>query len=311
MRNITSSIFKFGRLTAALYLSSFLVLSVVVDRHRYGAHVLHAFKLPIKYLVQYADHAVPFDQEKFDAYLRYFNYVEQYVPNCSEGYAMQGYCYYQIGQKQKARAYYQLAVQSYPEFFWFSYNLAVIYFNEGDFKKIIPLLEKATALDPKTTIALLGSSRIYADLGGDEETAVDQEFTLTRLGHKMGDRLKSGYESAYEMLLISYEKQKNYQAMLESGLVFTSFNPRNMATMLYYVGMANYHLGHFKEAVSFLKESVHRDAQDPDKLYYFGLALKELHENQLAQAALDEAELLRVSVVDRKEDSQKFDLRIF
>lgn len=309
MKNITSSVFKLSRLTLGLYISSFLVFTVLIDQHKYGVQVLNATKMPIKYLVQHADYVVPFDREKFDAYLRYFNYVEQYVPNASEAYGMLGYCYYQIGQKHKAKHYASLAVQSYPEFFWFPYNLAVIYFNEGDYKKVIPLLEKATNLDPKIAISLLGDSRIYADLGGEEQTQVDKDYSLVHLGRKMGDRLKSGYESAYEMLLISYEKEQRYQAMLDNALAFASFNPKNMDLLLYYIGVANYHLGNFKDAVSFLKESVQRGSQDPQRLYYFGMALKEAGEAQVSQVALTEAARLRSE--GQKPPEPKFDLKIF
>jgi tetratricopeptide (TPR) repeat protein len=92
----------------------------------------------------------------------YFQLVVDSFPNQPDSYGMLGYCQYYLGQESQAINSYQTAIQMNPAFVGFYYNLAVIYYNRGDYSEAAVLLQKALEVPLQAEVqSILSSVRIY------------------------------------------------------------------------------------------------------------------------------------------------------
>ena len=115
-----------------------------------------------RYLLQMDQRGLKGDPSVLKEYRDYFQIVVDHVPNQWDSYAMLGYCQYQLGQEKEATAAYTAAIQSNPQFMWSYYNLAAIYFNQGQYEQAAALIQQALKIPPQSTgQSIASSNRIY------------------------------------------------------------------------------------------------------------------------------------------------------
>ena len=90
----------------------------------------------------------PGDHNAFRNTILYYELLNSIAPS-ARGYEMVGYCYAQIKEHELAIANYKKALTLTPQFFWLKYNLAVIYYKQGEYQKAIPYFKSIAKTDTK------------------------------------------------------------------------------------------------------------------------------------------------------------------
>ncbi len=96
-------------------------------------------------------------------YETYFSRVGKVFSNrLPEILGLQGYCSYQRGDFNKAEQYYKKAILINPRFFWYYYNLGVIYFQQQKYPQALETFQLALNQDLQDTlITIFSSSKVY------------------------------------------------------------------------------------------------------------------------------------------------------
>ena len=120
-------------------------------------------------------------------YAWYYQTVIALMPVNAEAYAMLGFCYDQLHRDNEAVAAYRKAVALNGNFFWHHYNLGGVLWKKRDYQEAGKEFKRALQTDPKATVAILYSSKIYSDI----LRGIGQEH------YDVAASLKNGYRNAY------------------------------------------------------------------------------------------------------------------
>ncbi len=182
--------------TFILYLLAFGLIWGLFDipkvRQTVQLKILNRFRPEsFDYLVQTAVEGKKFDKHLLETYSFYYQKVTEYVPHRADAYGMLGFCDYHLGKKEEAIASYEKAIEINPDFFWFYYNLGVIYFKDGQYKEAYEVFKKTVKVKPQATLSFIQwSKRIYMPL----------VIIKIRLGDSVEEELKTGYRDCYKLL---------------------------------------------------------------------------------------------------------------
>ncbi len=119
----------------------------------------HIMPRSFDYLVKTFQAKEAFDERKLKSYLYYYQKVAEYMPERADAIGMTGFCLYQLGKKEKAIAAYQRALKVNPYFFWFYYNLGVMYLEQGQMSKAKDMFNQAKDQQPARTLFFIKNSR--------------------------------------------------------------------------------------------------------------------------------------------------------
>ena len=148
----------------SLYLAIFLLSYFMIDNSKVRAKQLNQYRLPIDYLIRFSEGRVPFDSAIFKKNIKYYETVLSFLPNAAEVSSMLGFCYYYVGEGEKAIAAYENAIKQTRYFFWFHYNLRIIHFYNKNYTEAIKYFQGALKQSPRLTIGLTRISKIYLDV---------------------------------------------------------------------------------------------------------------------------------------------------
>ena len=189
-------LFFLGKRTIILYLAAFSLIVILFNvpkvKQTVQLKILNRFRpLFFDYLVQTYRGGKVFDQKKLEAYAFYYQKVTEYIPNRADAYGLLGFCYYHLDKKKEAIESYEKAIAINPNFFWFRYNLSMIYFKAGQYKEAYEVLKKAVKTSPQATLKYIQwSKRIYIPL----------IVLQTRLGYSVEKDLQQSYRDCYKRL---------------------------------------------------------------------------------------------------------------
>jgi tetratricopeptide (TPR) repeat protein len=96
--------------------------------------------------------------------VKYYEQLTKVMPWMPEGYAVAGLCHYRRGLKQEAFEEFQKACALDPHFFWACQNLAVMSLEVGQMSLAEQIFEMSLSQDPRYTLNVLASSKVYHDL---------------------------------------------------------------------------------------------------------------------------------------------------
>jgi len=192
-------------LAVGILLASFQALFMV--NPKYKLRLLND-NMPKDYisLINSSDKGKGVDKAAIAPYLQYFQLISEFMPKQPEGYALQGYCYYQFGKTAKAISYYQKAIDLAPNIIWYYLNVASIYYNQGQYEQAITYLDHIQNCDVKQNLVFLISSRIYNPI---RITFMDQ------YGQSMPQQVISGYMAAQKIQILCHFQLKHYAQVLE------------------------------------------------------------------------------------------------
>ena len=192
------------------------------------------------YLTGYAEGRNSFDRVALYHAVRYYRNVVKLLPDSGTGHGALAYCYYCLGDQDKAMRHYQKAAILESDFFGFYYNLGLILFQTGRYPEAIKALEEAVSISPLETV-------FYG--------VVISPYKKDVQGDRMKE-IKRGYAKCYEMIVLSYERLDDFDEVLAAAKLGINYSPDNKDFFYYYAGMASYKFGEYQKAVFFLRESI-------------------------------------------------------
>jgi len=153
-----------------------------------------------KFLRVNQDPTIVVSKHNLKEYFDYFKLVTEAMPDNSQGELMLGYLHEITGDRQGARLLLEKAQQLDGAFFFTDFNLAVVFFEQGDYTKSTDLLHQALVIPPQRTLQEMMSSIIYR-----------QFFSSMKDSHEIINGLQQAYQDAYTLLLKSSARQQGVQ----------------------------------------------------------------------------------------------------
>ena len=174
-----------------------------------------SFKTLNEFIATHGQNFIP-DLEQYEGY--YQRMVEA-SPKMAEGYAMLGFCQYNLGKTAEAIDSFKKAIELNPYLFAVYYDLGVIYFKQTAYAQSIRYLTKAIEITPAITYKIVHVSKIYQDLLVDPRT---HEVTTPEFNKSYTDAYKLLVADAY-FLDNTIAVNTIAQHALESSLEDSSF----------------------------------------------------------------------------------------
>lgn len=290
MRSSVISLLKFiGSRTVLVYVALFLVSLALVDfkeiRNRMNIRTLNdnmpaSFAVLIK-LGEDASSVKP-DEKVLHEYINYFEKVVHFFPKMAEAHGMLGVSYFYLGDMKKALSSVQKAAVLNSHFFWFHYNLGVIYFANGDYGQSAQVLAQARQLRPQIALLVIKQSTEYQRV----------LHGVTNLGDIIMAKLKSGYSDTYRLLVLSHLKRQEYADAIRYAQEAISLGLNYKEMFLFYIAQASYELKHYESSVKLLKEALTIDPQYSEAVQLLGQTLKAMQQDQMAEELLTRANFM-------------------
>ncbi len=265
-----------GKRVVILYVVMFLIAYAVFDKKKVKAQnkvkELNEFYVNPDYLAYVFKNQKNFDKEELKKQVKYYEKINQYMPSRSAAYGLLGFCHYHLGNYDKAIDYYNKAIYLNPDFFWFWYNLGVVYFKNDQYQEAAVSLGKAVTSDVGKTSQFVQESKVYRPILSAQRIT-DRE--------QLKNQLKEGYRDCYKMLILSQLQLKNYAEVVRIAEYATSSGFSEEDFFYYYLGITAFKLKQFKKAVFYFQECLNKNSHHAEAYYHLGLSLKALgHEKQ-------------------------------
>ncbi|MFT7537919.1 MAG: tetratricopeptide (TPR) repeat protein [Lysobacterales bacterium] len=179
---------------------------------------------------------------------QYFTQILTYMPNRSDAFGLLAYSNYNLNNTSEAINNYKQAIELNPKFFWYYYNLSILYSNINNHQMSVYLLEKALTLSPLTTLnGIIQSQKIYLPLH-------------IQVGNKTGadleKELRDGYNNGRLLLIYNYEKLNMYDKVLSLSSAGLKTSTQNHDFYFYMLGKIAYKTQNYKRSFEFLQQSL-------------------------------------------------------
>ena len=271
---------------AVLYLLMAALVMHVTSQEKIILKILDGIHdIPI-YILDFAAGREVFDKSKFRFGVRYYQYYMALFPP-AEGLAKEamGYCYYQLGQMDKAVGYYREAVKLNPGLFGVYHNLGVIYERLGRHEESREAFKKAVTVPFEQAILLSNVMGPYDDI--PEGTQLLGQNTESVY------KLRKGYARCFQYLIKDFARTEDYKGMMDAALLGMRVTPDETEPFYYYAGYALYQLEDYESAASFFKKVVENYPRNDQAYDYLAQCYEHLKLQPLADYMRQQAENVR------------------
>ena len=186
--------------------------------------------------------------------------------------SMLGYCYFYLGDTQKAIKQYEEARGINPKFFWTYYNLGVIQFKQGKYAEAAVILEKALMCEPAETLMFINVSKIYKDLN----------YYAANQGYDTEKGLRNTYRDVHELLAKCYYHLKQYNRVLVILDNSGRLNLHDKKDLYYYSGLVELMNKNYEQALALFQQVLKDDPSRQGAYYYLGFCLKQIGRMDIA-----------------------------
>ena len=146
-----------------------------------------------EYLIHLQENSrIYFNERTLKPYIQYYDRVVSYMPSSAEAQAMAGFCQYYMGNKTQSAEHYLKAMSLDPEYFWYAYNLGVIFFEDKKYEEAASWFYKAISLKEDQVYKVLSTSRIYQQIVN----------TIPTINYDFADSYKKSHQSAYQLFFL-------------------------------------------------------------------------------------------------------------
>lgn len=265
----------FKKFLAALLSSNlaiFLVLGAlghaVFNKKEMNFVFLNQSKEDVEEVFNFSLGKATFDRIKIRKVLIYHQMLSDYVPRPALVYANQGYCYFYLGEMDKAIDSYQKAIARLPGFYTFYFDLGMIYMVKQDYEKAWEYFNESM------------------DMIAEER---DQYLALLQVIKKQRSQLAQFYDD-YDLMAarFDHDKRRNLYQLIEVTFRLNQFEEMKKiayegilifpddARFYYQAGRANLMLKNQEQALALFTEAINRQPGGyQEALYYRGLIYKE------------------------------------
>ncbi len=277
------AIVLFLKRSMILYLIALLLLGVIIDHNRIKLKTINYLAVPINYMVELSEGEAPLDLWKLRDHMRFYDKVAVYLPNSVMAYGLLGFCHYKLGNEKKAISLLKKAIENNPNYFWFHYNLGLIYLKRQKTEKALLAFQKGYMVNPEGSKYLLLASRLHQRKR--DESLSEKEFLKAedKILQQIDDKLGKGYERTYLLIMQSFNKQKKYESLLHSALVGKKEQLVPDKVCFYYAGVGSYFIGNYQDALMFFQRYLRVAADDPEIFHYIAKCLKAMNQVKLAK----------------------------
>ena len=183
-------LFSWGKWALTVYFALFLMLAITHDYQEAKVKRYKSFMFipnTHKYLVNAVINGKEFNKARLRKFEVYFKMLIQQQPNRADAYGILGFFSYHLGKHGQAISSYKKAISINPDFFWYHYNLGVIYFRKGDYENAIEFLEKSIKTSPeKSLMFIFASKNLYLPIMAEYLTKSDNDTYAKWLGNPSG-----------------------------------------------------------------------------------------------------------------------------
>ena len=227
------------------YLIVGVILSFVVDQRKLSRSILDYLKDSPQYVQDLAAGRSAPDVKKLREALRFYLSLAQLFPDPSV-YGAIGYCYYQLGRYPQSQLYYEKSIKENTELFGLSYNLAVLYYRSGDYRRAVSCFRQANQISPQ-------KSMMYPKLINPMDQKIKENATdpSSRL-----NALMFFYIRSYEFMVSGFYRSGQYPQMLETAIEAAKIFPGSQDYFFYAAALAAYQLKQFQNTQAFLQQSL-------------------------------------------------------
>lgn len=196
--------------------------------------------------------------EKVDAreivkYLVYYRWVAAYNPKIPEAYGLQGYCSFRLKRYFRAIDFYKEAAALKPEFFWYNYNLGVIYFKQGRNYLALDYLHRAVSGNASDTFEhIMASKEIYLPI---------LQLMALKPGDPFQSQFKNAHRSAFLMSFLIYYSLEDTAAMIPVVTKAIQQGLDDNGQFYYMLAYAMHSLKDYQGALTALKSAMANNAQ--------------------------------------------------
>jgi tetratricopeptide (TPR) repeat protein len=184
------------RRVISLFLIAGVLWFVILDQNALKVKTLNYLLPSAEDIRELADHPSGLNREKLTNLLIYYKTVCEFVTNDPEEpapCAIVGYAYYYLGNEKKAIQYYQRAAKLNDRFFWFHYNLGVIYYNQERYSEAGECFARALSVPRDHAKYFFMLTKTYRE--------ISRLLDLTEDDYE--ENLKKGYDLVKKLYMIS------------------------------------------------------------------------------------------------------------
>jgi len=255
---------------------SFYIFNQVTILDRRRAEELNEIMPDFGYIHRYEETQGEFDAGRLDAYIKYYEKVNEYLPNSADVYSMLGFCYYHKKEVQKAIDAYTQAITINPHIFWFHYNLGIIYYKLGKYEEAVKYLKAAIDKKPEHALMFTGYSRVYRRITRQADNYKEV----------LESRVRWGYNKCFALLVLSHYQLKQYPQTYGVASYALRATTEYKDFFYYYAGVATFKTKEYSKSVYFLRESVKLNPSNRDALFHLSLGLRNLGAEEMAAIML-------------------------
>ncbi len=198
-------------------------------------------------------------------YIEYYQKMLLASPAIPEVYGMLGFCYYYSGDMKNSQEYYQKAVSMSPQFFWFQYDLGVVYFEQKNYSEAVKALNNAINLPFLANLKMTSQSRVFRQIFFPKN--ISDEY-------KPESATIIAYQDCHLLAALSAYMIGDYKTMHQMTLKAVKSNFDHRAAYTFLLGVAAFELKHFSDAVVVLKRALMMDAHVKAVQNFFDAAQK-------------------------------------
>ncbi len=184
-------------------------------------------------------------------------------PDDGKTYTLLATCYYQAGNKEKAKEIAERSVKQSPDDVQANLTAGQILNNIGDQEAAIPYFKKAVDLDPSNSAAIRNLAQVYYDLNQVENSIRTYEQAISK---ETDNKIKA---DLYFNLGVLYMKVEDFTQAEDNFNMAYDLNPDDVEAL---VGMAQTFegAGKWSRAEKYYKELIFIDPDNPN--HYKGMA---------------------------------------
>lgn len=224
----------------------------------------------VDYLIELYEGKGVLDRKKLEDFEHYYQKVTEIIEGRADAYGLLGFCKYHLNKREEAIASYKKAITLNSKFFWFYYNLGVIYFKDGRFEEAVDILEKGLAVSLKRTLLYTSVSELlYLPI-------IFTRVKDASVEEWLGNQLKEGFRRAHLMLIHANLELKNFPEVIRFSLKAKKNQLDDKGEFSCYAGMAFYEMKEYRQALFSLEEAIKKNPELADAYRYWGLTLKAL-----------------------------------
>jgi tetratricopeptide (TPR) repeat protein len=166
---------------------------------------------PMDYIWKLNFKQAPLDTNKIRLYVDYYEHYLEVSSSLDDIFGILGYCYCHLGKKEKAAELLKEAIKRNPYYFWYYYNLALLYITEHQYKEAETLLEQVSQFTSTGTLLTLRESKIYFALIENQEDSL----------HVLSNHFEHGHKRSISLMYVLH------QAIQEGSeeTIFKDFKP--------------------------------------------------------------------------------------